>query len=90
MLTDTYHCNLLQVIERNVEADEHLQTHPGQSRGDERQGSGGRIKPYFICYLASLHSFPATEARVKGSTSGFWRAVLEQPGEGGGMKAEGL
>ena len=22
MLTDTYHCNLLEVIERNVEADE--------------------------------------------------------------------
>ena len=45
---------------------------------------------YFNCCLASLHSFPATEAGVKGSTSGFWSAVLEQPGEGGGMKAEGL
>lgn len=52
---------------------------------------GGRTKPHCNCYLASLHSsFLPLEARVKGPTSGFWRAVLEQPGEGGGMKAEGL
>lgn len=66
-----------------------LQT-PTVLRGGERQGIGGRTKPHWVTATRISPLFPATEARVKGSTSGFWRAVLEQPGEGGGMKAEGL